>query len=108
MVKDHNEYIRNGSGPDFQQNGAPELLITDTPQQGGQEVGPFTSIGQLLDVQGIDENTFKGLVDHVSCRSAVFEIRSEGRSLDGKIVQNCIAIVDRSGNRIKTMYWKHE
>lgn len=77
-------------------------------QQGNQEAGPFTSIGQLMDIEGIDENTFKSLIDHVSCRSAVFMIESEGRSLDGKVIQSCTAIIDRSGDRIETRYWKQE
>jgi competence ComEA-like helix-hairpin-helix protein len=77
-----------------------------TSQEGGQETGPFTSIGQLLDVQGIDENTFKSLVGNVACRSQAFRIQSEGRSSDRKIIQDCIAVVDRSGNRVKIRYWK--
>ena len=85
-----------------------QTSTTVSSQQGNQEAAPFTSVGQLLDVEGIDENTFKSLVDHVSCRSAVFKITSEGRSLDGKIIQSCIAVVDRGGNRVKTIYWKQE
>ena len=77
-------------------------------QQGGQETGPFTSVGQLMDIEGIDENIFRGLIDHVSCRSTVFEIESEGRSLDRKIIQTCTTVIDRSGDRIKTKYWKQE
>lgn len=77
-------------------------------QQGGQQTGPFTSVGQLMDIEGIDENIFRGLIDHVSCRSTVFQIKSEGRSLDRKIIQTCTAVIDRSGDRIKTKYWKQE
>ncbi len=79
-----------------------------TSQQGDQETGPFTSVGQLLDVNGIDEETFKSIVDHVAYRSCVFRIESEGRSSDRKIVQNCVTVVDRSGDRIKTKYWKQQ
>jgi len=75
-------------------------------QQGDQETGPFTSLGQLLDVDGIDEDTFKNLVDHVTYRSHAYRIESEGRSSDGKIVQNCVAVVDRSGGSINIKYWK--
>ena len=77
-------------------------------QESGQESGPFTSLGQLLDVEGIDENTFKSLVDSVAYRSSAFRIQSEGRSADGRIVQNCTAVVDRSGNSVKMTYWKQE
>jgi len=76
------------------------------PQQNAQESGPFAGLGQLLDVEGIDEETFKNLVDHVTYRSHAYRIESEGRSSDGKIVQNCIAVVDRSGNRVEIKYWK--
>jgi DNA uptake protein ComE-like DNA-binding protein len=75
-------------------------------QQNAQESGPFAGLGQLLDVEGIDEDTFKSLVDHVTYRSHAYRIESEGRSSDGKIVQNCIAVVDRSGNRVEIKYWK--
>ena len=75
-------------------------------QQGDQQTGPFTSIGELLDVQGIDENTFRSLIDHVSCRSVVYMIKSEGKSLDGKITQLCTGVVDLSGDRVEIKYWK--
>jgi DNA uptake protein ComE-like DNA-binding protein len=84
-----------------------ESAVT-VPQQGDQETGPFTGLGQLLDVDGIDENTFRGLIDHVTYRSYALKIESEGRSSDGKIVQSCTAVVDRSGNSIKIRYWKQE
>lgn len=77
-------------------------------QQGDQQTGPFTSIGELMDVQGIDENTFRGLIDHLSCRSAVYMIKSEGKSSDGKITQLCTGVVDLSGDRVEIKYWKQD
>jgi len=77
-------------------------------QQADQQTGPFTSIGELLDVQGIDENTFKSLIDHVSCRSATYMIKSEGKSSDGKITQLCTGVVDLSGDRVEIKYWKQD
>ncbi|MGB9595114.1 MAG: helix-hairpin-helix domain-containing protein [Candidatus Poribacteria bacterium] len=73
-------------------------------QQG--QGGPFDNIGQLLDVEGIDENTFRQLVDIVSYRSSVFRIEATGTSQDNKIKNGFTAIVDRSGNRIQIKYWK--
>jgi DNA uptake protein ComE-like DNA-binding protein len=70
--------------------------------------GPFNNLGQLMDVEGIDQNTFRGIIDMLTCRSSTYRIASEGRSLDGKIIQNCTAVVDRSGNRIEIKYWKQE
>jgi DNA uptake protein ComE-like DNA-binding protein len=82
-----------------------ESAVT-APQQNAQESGPFAGLGQLLDVEGIDEATFRNLVDHVTYRSHAYRIESEGRSSDGKIVQNCVAVVDRSGDRVEIKYWK--
>ncbi len=82
-----------------------ESTVT-VPQQNAQEPGPFAGLGQLLDVEGIDEDTFRNLVDHVTYRSHAYRIESEGRSSDGKIVQNCVAVVDRSGDRVEIKYWK--
>ena len=78
---------------------------TATQQQG---TGPFDNLGQLLDVSGIDENTFRSLVDNVSYRSCVFYIKSEGVTTDKKVIQTCTAVVDRSGDRINIKYWKQE
>ncbi len=77
-------------------------------QMGNQQGqgGPFDNIGQLLDVEGIDENTFRQLVDLVSYRSSVFRIEATGTSLDNKIKNGFTAIVDRSGDRIQIKYWK--
>jgi hypothetical protein len=61
-----------------------------------------------MDVQGIDENTFRGLLDHVSCRSAAYMITSEGRSSDEKITQICKGVVDLSGDRVEIKYWKQD
>lgn len=72
------------------------------------EQGPFNSVGQLMDVDGIDENTFRGLIDILSYRSSAYMIKSEGRSSDEKIIQTCTAVVDRSGNRVDIKYWKQE
>ena len=77
-------------------------------QQGDQATGPFTGIGELMDVQGIDENTFKGLLDDVSCRSAAYMITSEGRSADEKIIQVCKGVVDLSGDKVEIKYWKQD
>ncbi|HGJ65581.1 TPA: hypothetical protein ENS27_09350 [bacterium] len=75
---------------------------TSSNQQGG----PFDSIGKLMDVQGIDENTFRQLVDITTYRSYTFRIKSTGKSQDEKIISNFTAVIDRSGDTIKTKYWK--
>jgi DNA uptake protein ComE-like DNA-binding protein/Tfp pilus assembly protein PilX len=80
---------------------------TTTVQSGNQQQGgPFDNVGQLLDVQGIDENTFRQLVDLLTYRTSAFRIESTGKSRDEKIVSSFIAIVDRSGNSVKIKFWK--
>jgi DNA uptake protein ComE-like DNA-binding protein/Tfp pilus assembly protein PilX len=80
---------------------------TTTVQSGNQQQGgPFDNVGQLLDVQGIDENTFRQLVDLITYRTHAFRIESTGKSQDEKIVSSFIAIVDRSGNSVKIKFWK--
>jgi len=83
-------------------------IASNQPAAGStdQGAGPFTNLGQLLDISGIDEDTFKNLVDHVTYRSHAFRIESEGRSSDRKIVSSCTAVVDRTGNRINIKYWR--
>lgn len=85
---------------------AEEQTVTATSQN--NEQGPLNSLGQLMDVEGIDENTFRSLIDIVTYRSSTYMIESEGRSSDKKIIQSCTAVVDRSGNRVETKYWKQE
>jgi DNA uptake protein ComE-like DNA-binding protein len=75
-------------------------------QSGNQQGGPFDDIGKLLDVQGIDQNTFRQLVDIAAYRSSVFRIESTGTSQDNKIKNGFTAIIDRSGDRITIKYWK--
>lgn len=79
---------------------------TTTVKQSNQQGGPFENVGQLLDVQGFDENTFRQLVDLITYRTASFRIKSTGKSTDEKIVSDFTAIIDRSGSTIKTLYWK--
>jgi len=80
---------------------------TTTVQSGNQQQGgPFDNVGQLLDIQGIDENTFRQLVDLITYRTHAFRIESTGKSQDEKIVSSFIAIVDRSGNSVKIKFWK--
>ena len=76
--------------------------VSSSNQQGG----PLENIGQLMDVQGIDEETFRQLIDLITYRSYTFRIESIGKSADEKIISDFVAIIDRSGSNIKTRYWK--
>ena len=79
-----------------------------TSTNGQENQGPFNNIGQLLDVQGIDENVFRQLVDIVTYRSYTFKIESKGKSLDEKVIQICNAVIDRSGDNIEIKYWNQK
>jgi len=79
---------------------------TSSQVQTGQQGGPLDNAGKLLDIQGIDENTFRQLVDMITYRTYIFRIESTGKSLDEKIVSSFTAIIDRSGDSVKIKYWK--
>ena len=76
---------------------------TGTNQQQG---GPFENIGQLLNVEGIDENTFRQIIGLVTYRAHAFMVESEGVAEDNKSVASCTAIIDRTGNAIQIKLWK--
>jgi DNA uptake protein ComE-like DNA-binding protein len=75
-------------------------------QMGQQQGGPLDNAGKLLDIQGVDENTFRQLVDIITYRTYTFRIESTGKSQDEKIVSGFTAIIDRSGDSVKIKYWK--
>jgi len=86
----------------------PRASQRSSSQSGNQQGqgGPFDNVGQLLDVQEIDQDTFRQLVDIVSYRSSAFRIEATGTSKDNKIKNGFTAIVDRSGDRVQVKYWK--
>ena len=71
-----------------------------------EEGNPFTNIGQLLDVEGIDNDTFKQLSGSVTYRSYAFTVEASGVAPDEKTIAFCKAVIDRSGNQIEIKYWK--
>jgi len=90
-----------------QETGTTKKTGTTNVQSGNQQQGgPLENVGQLLDIQGIDDNTFRQLVDIITYRSYTFRIESTGKSQDEKIVNGFSAIIDRSGNSVKIKYWK--
>ncbi len=86
------------------ESGTSQKSRTSTSQQSNQ--GPFNDIGQLLDIEGIDENTFRQIVDHITYRTSTFRIESKGKSTDEKVTYICRAVIDRSGNNIEIRYWR--
>ncbi|MFQ6039600.1 MAG: helix-hairpin-helix domain-containing protein [Candidatus Poribacteria bacterium] len=78
----------------------------DTEKDTDQQGGPFENIGQLLNVEGIDENTFRQIVDLVTYRSYAFQAESEGLAADNKPIASCNAIIDRTGDAIQIKQWR--
>ena len=83
----------------------PELQNQYTqPIQGN----PFTDIGQLLDIDEIDDATFREVVNWVTYRSHGYSIVSSGMDLSGKVLATCVGIVVRDGNQITIPYWRQD
>lgn len=70
------------------------------------EGNPFTNIGQLLDVQGIDRETFRQMAGLVTYRSHGFRIESTGVDPRGKAIATCVGIIDRTGDQVAVKYWR--
>jgi len=84
------------------------IAYRETETEGeNQQGGPFENIGQLLNIEGIDENTFRQIIDLVTYRAHAFMVESEGVAEDNKTIASCTAIVDRTGNdAIQIKLWK--
>ena len=75
-------------------------------EEAGIEGNPFESIGQLLEVEGIDMNTFRQIAELVTYRSHGFLIETEGVDNLGKTIASCVGALDRTGEQIVTKYWR--
>ena len=75
-------------------------------EEAGIEGNPFESISQLLEVEGIDMDTFRQIAELVTYRSHGFLIETEGVDNLGKTVASCVAALDRTGEQIVTKYWR--
>jgi len=98
--------------PNMDENKA-QAIVNHREASGVQSVdgesesgNPFTNIGQLLDVEGIDEETFRQLSSQVTYRSYAFTVEASGIEQDEKTIASCTAVIDRSGNQIEIKYWK--
>ena len=68
----------------------------------------FTTVTDILDVDGIGVDIFKQVCPHVSTRSDVFGVRSFGVIRDGEVVRYASAIVDRTEDELRIRYWREE
>lgn len=83
----------------------PELL---NETDGAVKGNPFTDIAQLLDIEEIDDQTFREVVDWVTYRSHGYRIVSSGVDAGGKVVATCVGIVVRNGDQLTIPYWRQD
>lgn len=69
---------------------------------------PFSDIGQLLDIEEIDNQTFREVVDWVTYRSHGYRIESAAVDLSGKTIAKRAGIVVRSGNQLNVPYLRQD
>ncbi len=69
---------------------------------------PFSNISQLMDLDEIDDQTFRQVVDWVTYRSRGFRIESLGVDASGKTLAKCVGIVIRDDNQFNIPYWRQD
>lgn len=74
--------------------------------EGAVKGNPFSDIGQLLDIEEIDNNSFREVVDWVTYRSHGYRIVASGIDASGKVIATCVGIVVRNGNQLTIPYWR--
>ncbi|GIX07127.1 MAG: hypothetical protein KatS3mg115_1530 [Candidatus Poribacteria bacterium] len=93
------QYRNGGSG------GGASGVSSSQQAQGQQTGNPFETVGELLDVSGISDETFQQLTAWVTYRAQVFRIVSEGQTESGETRISVTAVLDRSGERVETKFW---
>ena len=83
---------------------APVLSFTEEEITGN----PFTNISQLSEMQEIDFETFREVVDWVTYRSHGYRIEANGVDTTGSVVSTCIGIIDRTGDQVVIQYWRQD
>lgn len=79
---------------------------TQAQSQDEIEGNPFTDVGQLLDVEGIDPNTFQQIAGLVTYRSHGFLVEAAGIDARGRAIASCTGVVDRTGQAVTIKYWR--
>ncbi len=74
--------------------------------EAGVEGNPFENTNQLLDVEGIDMDTFRQIAELVTYRSHGFLVEVAGVDNLGKTIASCVGVLDRTGEQIVTKYWR--
>ena len=69
---------------------------------------PFTNISQLSELEEIDFETFREVVDWVTYRSHGYRIEANGVDAAGKVISTCIGIINRAGDQVVVQYWRQD
>ena len=83
---------------------APVLSYTEEEITGH----PFTNISELSELDEIDFETFREIVDWVTYRSHGYRIEATGVDATGKVVSTCIGVIDRTGDQVSVQYWRQD
>jgi len=67
---------------------------------------PFETVGQLLDVQGVNQDKLQEFIGHVCTKSSVFSVRSIGYLQRSMAYKQIYAIIDRGQDTPQILYWK--
>ena len=76
--------------------------------EGTVKGNPFSDFAQLLDIDEIDDQTFREVVNWVTYRSHGYRIVASGVDAGGKVVATCVGIVVRNGNQLTIPYWRQD
>lgn len=83
---------------------APVLSFTEEEITGH----PFTNISELSEMEEIDFETFREVVDWVTYRSHGYRIEATGVDATGRVVSTCIGVIDRTGDQVSIQYWRQD
>ncbi|MBN2309842.1 MAG: helix-hairpin-helix domain-containing protein [Candidatus Hydrogenedentes bacterium] len=70
----------------------------------GRQEG-FTTLADLLDVDGVTEELFKKICPNLTVRSDVFNVRSFGVLRNGESYRCASAVIDRTDTSVRILYW---
>lgn len=85
-----------------------EPLIQSIIQYRENNTTGFENVGQLLNVEGMNEDRLQEVINQFCTKSAVFSARSIGYLERSGAYKKIFAIVDRGDEYPKIMYWKED
>ncbi len=66
---------------------------------------PFTRISELSQLEDINFETFREVVDSVTYRSHGYRIEANGVDTANRVISTCVGVIDRTGDQIIVKYW---